>query len=129
MNIVDSSALSPETSLIAATVPAKPGSVTLVSQSETAITFSWIPDADTGGTVLTQYKIKWSTNGAAYVDLDTNASAASTQYTVDSVNHSVQTGQSYSFKVISTNFVGDSSESDPLENIVAGTPPGVPQNL
>ena len=39
------------------------------------------------------------------------------------------TGTSYSFLAIAVNVVGDSPDSDTLANIVAGTPPGVPQNL
>lgn len=57
VNLVDVGPLSDETSLIAATLPAKPTSVSLVSQSETAITFSWTLDSDTGGTPLTNFKL------------------------------------------------------------------------
>ena len=57
VNIVDSSSLSDEATFIAATVPAKPLSISLDYQSETAITFSWVPDSETGGSPLLSYKL------------------------------------------------------------------------
>ena len=61
--------------------------------------------------------------------LDYTVPASSTQYTVDSTNNGVQTGEAYSFLVIASNVVGDSAESNTLTNVIAGTPPGVPLNL
>ena len=39
------------------------------------------------------------------------------------------TGDAYSFKVVSVNFIGDSVASDILENIVAGSLPSQPNNF
>ena len=60
INIVGTSDASDETELIAATIPEAPGTPVLVSQSESAITFSWTPDSEDGGTPLTGYKLKWN---------------------------------------------------------------------
>ena len=62
-------------------------------------------------------------------ELDYSVPNSESTYTVDSATNGVITGNSYSFLVISVNVVGDSVKSDQLENIVAGTPPGVPLNL
>ena len=62
-------------------------------------------------------------------ELDYTIPSTASSYTVDSNTNSVMTGSAYSFVVIAVNVVGDSIESDTLENVIAGTPPGVPLNL
>ena len=91
-NVVGDSGLSNETSLIAATVPSKPSAMSLVSQSATAITFSWTADTNTGGTPLTLFKLKWSTAGGTYVELNYSVSPSTLQYTVDTAINSISAG-------------------------------------
>ena len=62
-------------------------------------------------------------------ELDYTVSSSATSYTVDTANNGIVAGNAYSFIVITVNVVGDSSSSDILESIVAGSPPGVPLNL
>ena len=62
-------------------------------------------------------------------ELDYTVPESTTSYTVNALTHGVQSGESYSFQVISVNVVGDSLTSDILSNVIAGSPPGVPQNL
>lgn len=75
INIVGVSDLSLSTSLIAATISNAPTSLQLVSQSSTTITVSWTAPANTGGTPLTNYKLKWNASGSMQV-LDPNISSS-----------------------------------------------------
>lgn len=89
LNIVGTSSLSGETSLIAATVPAKPANLSLVSQSETQITVTWEPNVDTGGTPITGYKLKWSQDGGSLAELDYTIPSTASSYTVDQATNGV----------------------------------------
>lgn len=60
INVVGESQLSTLTTIMAATVPSAPSKPVLISQSQSQITFSWSPNANTGGTPITKYKVYWS---------------------------------------------------------------------
>lgn len=59
MNVVGTSPLSSETSLISAMISDAPTVLALVSQSEALIKLSWTAPASNGGTTLTAYKLYW----------------------------------------------------------------------
>lgn len=59
---------------------------------------------------MTLYKLKWNASGSMAI-LDANIDPSATQYLVASSTHGLVTGSSYSFAVVATNVVGDSSDS------------------
>lgn len=58
--------------------------------------------------------------------LDSNVPATSLQYSVTSSTNGLIAGNAYSFVVVSTNVVGDSTDSTALANIIAASVPTVP---
>ena len=112
---------------MSATVPDQPSMPFMVSQSEIQISLSWSPNANNGGTPLTNYKLYWSQNDYATPIEVVTADSSTAQVTM--LEHGVVTGDAYSFKVVSVNFIGDSIASDILENVVAGSLPSQPNNF
>jgi len=89
---------------------------------------SWAAPANTGGTPLTGFKVKWDGSGSMLV-LDSSISPNTFQFSATAGSHGVVTGNSYSFIVVASNVVGDSVDSTTLANIIAATPPSVPLNF
>ena len=77
---------------------------------------------------MTNYKLKWDATGSMVV-LDSSVGPTTLQYSVTAATNGLVAGNSYSFIVIATNVVGDSSDSSTLAGIVAATVPTVPLNL
>jgi hypothetical protein len=126
LNVVGSSDLSTLSVIMSATVPDAPSTPLMVSQSETQITISWSPSANDGGSPLINYQLYWSENSFASPAFTVNADTTSHSFT-DS--DGVVTGQIYSFKVVATNYIGESLPSGVLENVVAGSLPTQPINF
>lgn len=83
----------------------------------------WEQNISNGGSPLTQFKLFWDYNGYATaiktIASDTNSATVTTL-------DGLVTGESYSFKVVSSNFIGDSVASGILESVVAGSLPSQP---
>ena len=77
---------------------------------------------------MTNYRLKWDATGSMVV-LDSSVGPTTLQYSVTAATNGLVAGNSYSFIVIATNVVGDSSDSSTLAGIVAATVPTVPLNL
>jgi hypothetical protein len=72
--------------------------------------------------------VKWDATGSMII-LDTSVGPTTLQYSVTAATNRLEAGNSYSFILIATNFVGDAADSSTLENIVAATVPTIPLNL
>jgi predicted phage tail protein len=104
VNEIGFSGYSDEHYVIAARAADEPTSMTLISSTESTITFYWNEPYD-GGSPITYYKVYW----------DDGLQGAFTLYafTVDPdnnfvVNDGLTAGVYYSFKVVSVNLVGES---------------------
>ena len=62
-------------------------------------------------------------------ELDYTVPSSATSYTVTTAADGLVAGDKYSFLVIATNYVGDSTESGTLVDVIAGTVPTIPLNL
>lgn len=127
VNVVGTSPLSAETSLISATKPGAPTSLAMVSQSEALIKVSWTAPSSIGGTSLTAYKLYWDKQGDsnAMALLTSAISPSATEYSVTSTAGLVS-GASYDFIIVAVNVVGDSVNSNTLTGIIAATKPTAP---
>jgi len=98
--------------------PATPGSVNVLSHTLTTAGLSWsLPD--NGGSIITGYQVRYSTNGGSSWSSAISTGSTSTSYAVTGLN----TGTSYVFQISAINFVGASDWSistSPL--LLAGIP-------
>jgi hypothetical protein len=110
-------------SFIAASLPDAPGKPYAVSADTTSITIAWSqPSAN--GSPVTNYKLYYSTNSAAYESLDDSVGTA-TSYQATGLS----TGSNYKFKVIAENGVGDGQASEESDTIIAASKPEPPTDL
>lgn len=125
-NEVGISALSTGAGFLAGSVPTAPQSITLVSQSQIQIKFSWSAPTSDGGIALTEYRIYWdnATNGVTYTNLGTTATGT-LLYTKSS---GLTSGATYKFYVTAKNSIGESAQSTIL-TVIAASVPSAPAGL
>lgn len=125
-NEVGISALSTGAGFLAGSVPTAPQSITLVSQSQIQIKFSWSAPTSDGGIALTEYRIYWdnATNGVTYSNLGTTATGT-LLYTKSS---GLTSGATYKFYVTAKNSIGESAQSNIL-TVIAASVPSAPAGL
>jgi hypothetical protein len=124
-NLVGASALSTGSSFMAASVPSAPQSITLVSQSQIQIAFSWSAPASSGGVALSSnpYTIYWdNATGSTFSSLGT---VSTLTYTKAS---GLTSGLTYKFKVTAKNSVGESASTSIL-TVIAASVPEAPSGL
>ena len=97
--------------------PAAPTGLTATSQSET-ITVTWGMPADTGGTNITGYQVRYRVSGGGWTSWTTvGGGASATSYTLTGLTN----GTGYEIAVRAVNAVGagasDSVEATPMEGI------------
>ena len=119
--MVGTSAISSETTLIAATISTVPTTLAVTEQSSSLVRLSWVAPADTGGTPLTAYKLYWDQgDGNGMVLLTSTISALEQAHSVTTA-HGLVSGNAYGFKLVAVNVVGDSGDSNELTGIIAAT--------
>lgn len=90
-------------SVLAATVPDAPESLTAGSTTSSSVTFSWSPPSDDGGSAITDYSIAWDAGGAAFF----TALAASTSGAATYTATGLAASTTYGFQVSAANAVGE----------------------
>ena len=124
MNDIGAGSQSSIIGIHAASVPSAPNAPTLVSQSESAISFTWLAltPALHGGSPGTGYKLYWydPTNLYNFVVLATTTTT-NLAYTVSGLTAGLQ----YQFRIVATNIVGD-SEMSVFAGFIASSLPGTP---
>ena len=115
--------------IIAATVPDPPLAPTLVSSTKTQISIEWTLQ-DNGGSTILNYSVLSKEVGSAGLFTDITADGTldvvARTFTTDST---LTTGTSFYFKVVATNAVGDSLESEQSSGMIAAVTPSAPSNL
>lgn len=105
-------------------MPDAPINLQTVSQSTTAITFSWSPANNNGGSTVTDFSVYWNGgDGTTYTKKIASTGASTTQATL--TGGDIISGKLYSFKVTAKNAAGESLQSVAI-NIYAGSVPGTP---
>lgn len=95
-------------------MPGMPQDVTAMADSDTAVTVSWTPPLDDGGSAVIGYTVMYRMTGSDGDDMSMDAAADATSATVSDLMAST----SYDFQVIATNAAGD---SDPSMTVTAMT--------
>ena len=110
-------------SFIAASLPDAPGKPYAVAADTSSITVAW-SEPNANGSPISNYKIYYSVNSAAFVSLN---DAVGTSPTFAATG--LSTGNNYKFKVIAVNGVGEGSASEESDIIIAASPPESPTGL
>jgi titin len=118
-NDVGLSPFSAASRFMAAKLPAKPSAPTSSSADRTTIVVDWTAPYN-GGTPITNYKVMWNLGGGGtdFFELFTTSDASTFSYT----RSGLTTGETYQFKVVAINFIGESEASDILSVIAATVP-------
>ena len=106
-------------------MPNSPENLAVVTQSTTAITFSWDESSNNGGSLVTDFSVYWNAgSGTTYTLKVASTGVSPTQTTITSITP----GTVYSFTVTATNAAGPSLQSTPLSSYAASLPtaPGTP---
>lgn len=100
------------------TVPSRPRSLVL-SAGDESVTASWGEPSDTGGPVVTGYRLRWRTGAEEWRFADTSA----TSYAVTGLNND----ETYEFQVRARNFVGagDWSAAETVVPVAGAQAPAV----
>lgn len=124
VNEIGTSPYSNTLAVIAARVPTTPSVFSLLSSDSSQISFQW-QEPYSGGSPITHYKVWW--DNASGSEFTLYAFTVGPDNTFE-VNTGLIPGQSYSFKVIAVNLVGESLISDSASYIAAAVPgqPGKP---
>lgn len=123
-NLVGKGSLSDSVSRIAASVPAAPLGLELISQSTTSITFSWSTNANDGGSPVTDYQIFWNQgSGSIQYEVIGSNGLSPTQATIQSPT--LLADKNYLFWVKARNAVGTSAYSAQI-SIHSASLPGIP---
>lgn len=111
---------SPVATIMSAIVPGTPNAPTKVAADITSIQIAWLAPSDDGGTPLLKYKVLWNSGGTSttFTELFKTVSSSIVTYTKGSLS----TGETYKFKVIAINHVGDSLPSGEVAIIAATVP-------
>lgn len=90
-------------SILAATVPGAPASLTAGTVTSASVQFSWSAPSDDGGSTVTDYSVAWDQGSQAFfVELAASTGGA-TSYTATGLS----SGTTYGFRVSATNAVGE----------------------
>ena len=118
-NDVDLSPFSASSRFMAARLAERPSAPTSSSADRTTIVVDWTAPYD-GGTPITNYKVLWNLGGAStdFYELFTSSDASTFTYT----RSGLTSGETYQFKVVAVNFIGESIASDILSVIAATVP-------
>ena len=117
------------------TVPDAP-TISSVVQGINLITLNWTTGGANGGYDVTAYKILSTTNGVTTTYLSTNIVNISTTIASDTIStlsnpivttiRALTLGSSYTFQVVATNGIGDSTASTASSSVIFATIPGNP---
>lgn len=127
--------LSPIGSAMAASPPSAPTNV-VGTPASASVALSWMAPASTGGSRITGYRVRYSTNNGSSWSSSQSTHSTSTQYTVTRLTN----GRSYVFQVRATNRVGNGPWSAPSPAVIPTTtlpppppppppPPGTTQSI
>lgn len=124
-NSIAESVASSVLSVIAASAPAAPSGLYVISQSQTEISVGW-PAPANNGNAITDYIVNY--NQGNLVDVWVNlvsSTAGLTSVTLSSIS---TPGETFQFKVIAKNQIGESPESS-IFPVIAATTPEPPVSL
>ena len=104
-------------------MPDAPARPYAIAADTSSITVGWSQPSE-NGSPITNYKLFYSVNSAAFEPLDSSVGTA-TSYEATGLS----TGSNYKFKVIAENGVGDGPASEESETIIAASRPEAPTGL
>ncbi len=124
-----SNTASATTSAATVSVPSAPTGLTATAVSSSEIDLSWNAPSSDGGSPITGYRIKMSTDGSTFTTLVPNTSTTATTYSVIGL----QPSTTYYFRVFAINSAGFSprsnTASDTTQSGISTSAPSAPQNL
>jgi hypothetical protein len=107
-----------------ATTPSSPTNV-VGTTGDSQISLTWSAPSSNGGLAVTDYTIQYKGIGEENWQTFSDGTSTNTSTIVTGLTN----GQSYIFRVVATNAVGDSIESPNSSEITPGTIPDAPTNL
>ena len=100
------------------TVPKPPTGLAAMAVSSSQINMSWNAPTNNGGSAITGYKIKRSTDGVTWSVLVKNTGTTDTKYS----DTGLQPNTQYSYRVFAINDVGQSLRSNTASNTTSASP-------
>jgi hypothetical protein len=119
---VGDGAASSNVSVTPSTVPDAPTAVS-GTHGNTTVDLTWSAPSSDGGSAITSYTVKYSTDGTNYTAF--GSTFPSTSGTVTGLTN----GTPYTFKVVATNVNGDSADSSASAAVTPSTTPGAPTGV
>jgi Fibronectin type III domain len=116
--------LGPGATIVAATLPGAPTSLTAAGGNGSA-TLTWSAPTNTGGSAITDYSIQYSSNGGTTWSTFSNSISSVTSSVVTGLTN----GTMYTFRVAAVNSVGTGSYSSSTTATPASNVPGQPTAL
>ncbi|NCA12000.1 fibronectin type III domain-containing protein [bacterium] len=116
--------LGPGATVVAATLPAAPTSLTADGGNGSA-TLTWSAPTNTGGSAITDYSIQYSANGGTTWSTFSDSISAVTSSVITGLTN----GTAYTFRVAAVNVVGTGSYSSTTTATPSGSVPGQPTIL
>lgn len=124
---------------LTAVEPSAPRNVTLVDRSSTSLKIQWEKPADTGGVVLTGYKVYVAAGSQAYQQVLTASSITDPTVLIhEHVAADLTPGETYRFKVSAYNVIGEGEAAqleteqplngDTVDYVIAADLPEAPLN-
>ena len=110
------------TDISAATVPGAPSISSLSTPASGEVTVNWSAPVSNGGSAITDYLVRYSSDGGSTWSSAIDTGSTSTSYTVTGLNN----GTAYVFDVAAVNAVGTSNYSSASSPVTPATVPGAP---